>query len=116
MDLVVEIWKTLSRKSGVSFSTIPATEKDWVIDNWKNARLQRGAGFPTYQQPDNDKFLIYEIEQKKENTYYFWPSAEGTALHRSRCYHRLFLYYFCHIYFSPDRFDFKYIKTTGYPV
>jgi len=54
--------KTLSRKGGACFPAIPTTEKDWVIDNWKNARLKRGACFPIYQQPDDDKILIYEMK------------------------------------------------------
>jgi len=31
---------------------------DLVIDNWKNAMLQSGANFPTYQQPDDDKLFF----------------------------------------------------------
>jgi hypothetical protein len=47
-----------ARKSGTGFPTIPTTEKDWVIDKWKNTSLHSGASFPTYQQPNDDKFLI----------------------------------------------------------
>lgn len=50
----------LNLKAVADFPTIPTTEKDWVIDNWKNARLPHSAGFPTYQQPDSDKFLFME--------------------------------------------------------
>lgn len=58
MDMVVEMWKNARLQYGAGFPTIPTTEKDWVIDNWKNSRPQHGAGFPTYQQPDSDKFLF----------------------------------------------------------
>ncbi|HKZ64715.1 MAG TPA: hypothetical protein VJ111_00090 [Chitinophagaceae bacterium] len=44
------------------FPTIPTTEKDWVIDNCKNAKLQSRAYFSIYQQPDDDKIFIYEIK------------------------------------------------------
>jgi len=54
--------KTPDYKSGACFPAISTTEKDWVIDNWKNARLQSGACFTIYQQPDDDKILIYEMK------------------------------------------------------
>jgi len=50
--------KTTARKSGTGFPTIPPTEMDLVIDNWKNALLQSRAHFPTYQQPDDDKLFF----------------------------------------------------------
>ena len=56
--MVVEIWKNARPQGGAGFPTIPTTEKIWVMDNWKNARLQSGACFPIYQQPDDGKFLI----------------------------------------------------------
>jgi len=50
--------KTQDRKTALVFPQFQQPQKDWVIDNRKNARLQSGACFPTYQQPDDDKFLI----------------------------------------------------------
>jgi hypothetical protein len=62
MDLVVEMWKNARLRKRRCFPTIPTTEKDLVIDKWKNTLPQCGAYFPTYQQPDDDKFLIYEMK------------------------------------------------------
>jgi hypothetical protein len=39
--MVVEMWKNNSPQKQADFPTIPTTEKDWVINNWKNARLQK---------------------------------------------------------------------------
>jgi len=50
--------KTQSCKCGARFPTISTTEMDLVIDNWKNAMLQSGTNFPTYQQPDDDKLFF----------------------------------------------------------
>jgi hypothetical protein len=38
--------KTPDYESGARFSTIPTTEKDLVIDNWKYAKLKAAQIFP----------------------------------------------------------------------
>ena len=63
MELVVEMWKNARLQMQGSFSHDSNNRIGLlVIDNWKNALLQSRAHFPTYQQPDDDKFFIYEMK------------------------------------------------------
>lgn len=46
MDMVVEMWKNARLQYGAGFPTIPTTEKDWVIDNWKTPGHNTALVFP----------------------------------------------------------------------